>query len=282
MNIDAISAFRRYESVLPRAVNLVLVVLSGVMLARLVWLVVPAPAATAAAMPAPAADAGTARPDPQALVGAIVGAGLFRAADAAAGPAPVDAPETHLNLTLTGILFSQAPHYSVAIIEDAKGHERYYRPRDEVVDGVTLNAIYADRVILERGGRLETLSLAGEQAAHKAAAAAGDDAATARPDLGQLRETLLQKPDSITQFVRLQPVYSDGALRGYRVYPGSKRSLFFSTGLRPGDLVTAINGVSLRDPGKGLAALNELSKAKSVNLTLTRLGQTRNLTISLQ
>lgn len=284
MNIDAISGMGRYYAALPRAANFVLVVLIGITLARLTWLVVPAPTGAPGAAPAATAAAGASDApgtERQSLVAAITGAHLFHKAVTAVHAAPIDAPETHLNLTLTGVLFSQAPHGSVAIIRDDKGQERYYRPGDEVVSGVTLDAIHTDRVILRRAGRYETLSLSVEQAAQRMAANARKNGGDA-PDLAQVRKKLLQKPGSITQFLRLMPVYSNGGLRGYRVYPGTQRALFMSTGLHPGDLVTAINGISLRDPGKSAAALSELSKASSVNVTLTRLGQTQNLTISLQ
>ena len=39
----------------------------------------------------------------------------------------------------------------------------------------------------------------------------------------------------------------DGKLRGMRVYPGTNAQAFNRLGLRPGDLVTAINGTTLDD-----------------------------------
>ncbi len=270
----------RYYVALPRVANLVLVVLIGMTFARLIWLLVPAPTPVAeAAMsnPAPA----PARVDPQALIDGLAGAHLFRRAEREKPPPPVDAPETHLNLSLRGILFSRSPHYSVAIIEDGNREEHYYQPGDEVMEGVTVDAIYVDKVILAREGRYETLSLPTSRATLETTND-GSSADTATPDLAQVRSKLLQEPESITQILRMQPVYESGSLSGYRVYPGSERSVFFAVGLRPGDVVTAVNGVPLSNPAKSLAALDALRTASNVNLTLTRLGQTKNLSISLQ
>lgn len=281
MNIEAIRGIRRYHWAVPRAANLVLVVLIGVALARLVWLGVPPPEVGGSTGPAIAAGPEPAPgTDPMALIATITDANLFGSGNTAAPPAaPVEAPETHLDLTLTGILASSARRYAVAIIADAQGKEKFYRAGDDVVADASLNAIYINRVILERNGRFETLRLTGAEATDVTAANdAGDDA----PDLSDLRQTLLQDPARITEFVRLQPVYADGDLSGYRVYPGSRQAVFFEAGLRPGDLITAINGVSLQDPSQGLEAINALSQAATVNVTLERLGQTQNLSIDIR
>ena len=45
--------------------------------------------------------------------------------------------------------------------------------------------------------------------------------------------------------IRPTPYFVDGEILGYRVYPGSDRSMFVSLGLRPGDLVTEIDGQPL-------------------------------------
>jgi len=47
--------------------------------------------------------------------------------------------------------------------------------------------------------------------------------------------------------IRPTPYYVNGEIQGYRVYPGSDRLVFRSLGLRPGDLVTAIDGQPLTD-----------------------------------
>ena len=82
---------------------------------------------------------------------------LFGKADKTSKVVPTNAPETTLRLTLKGVFASaDAPS---AIIAAANGQEREYSPGDSLPGGAKLREIFADRVILERQGRFETLSL---------------------------------------------------------------------------------------------------------------------------
>ncbi len=47
----------------------------------------------------------------------------------------------------------------MAIIAEKGGDEKVYMIGDEVQRGLQLNAVYADRVVFRRGGRLEELRL---------------------------------------------------------------------------------------------------------------------------
>jgi general secretion pathway protein C len=73
----------------------------------------------------------------------------------------------------------------------------------------------------------------------------------------------------------------NGQLQGYRVYPGRDRRAFASLGLRPGDLVTEINGMALNNPAQGMEAFSTLSDATQVTLTLERNGQPVSLSVDV-
>ena len=81
--------------------------------------------------------------------------------------------------------------------------------------------------------------------------------------------------------VLLQKIHFGGVMRGYRIYPGRDRSLFNAAGLRPGDLVTGINGTELNDATRALQMLTELSTASQVSLTIERGGNAQTVNISL-
>jgi general secretion pathway protein C len=70
-------------------------------------------------------------------------------------------------------------------------------------------------------------------------------------------------------------------MKGYRVYPGQNQQLFTNAGLRPGDLVTSVNGVALDDPQKSLQMLNDLSKAHDVTVVVDRDGKPQTLNFTL-
>lgn len=78
----------------------------------------------------------------------------------AASAGPTIAPETKLNLLLRGVLASADSANAEAIIAaGAKAAEKIYRIDESIPGGAILREIYADRVILEYRGRVETLTL---------------------------------------------------------------------------------------------------------------------------
>lgn len=220
-------------------------------------------------------------------LGAIADAKLFGTADAAvAAPVITDAPDTTLNLKLIGLLFGSSAEESRALINTGGSNEAPFSVGMEVVRGVTLDQIFADRVILMRQGRPETLRLEKDAPATATASAATDSGvnlqgAVVLPQLSAVRDQILQDPSQAATYLRIQPAAAGGSLQGYRIYPGRDRGLFNAAGLRPGDLVTAINGTELNDASKALSMLTELSTASNVSLTIERGGNTQNVTISL-
>src|SRR5688572_31613197 len=98
---DKLRALAPYARYMPPACNLLLVLLIAASLARTVWLVYPRPATRFE--PPPPTAAHLAASLPRVNVEQIAAANLF-GQKTAAGTAPVDAPETALNLTLKGIL----------------------------------------------------------------------------------------------------------------------------------------------------------------------------------
>ena len=100
-------------------------------------------------------------------------------------------------------------------------------------------------------------------------------------DVAELRDELLREPGKASRYVRLQPVYTEGKLQGYRLYPGSNRTLFQSVGLRAGEMVTSVNGVQLDDAAKALQLLGDLREVSQLTLTLDRGGETRTVNLNL-
>tara|TARA_R110000787_G_scaffold20790_36_gene61984 strand:- start:906 stop:1835 length:930 start_codon:yes stop_codon:yes gene_type:complete len=295
-------AYERYGRLIPRLAEIVLVILIGSALARLAWQFVPAPEAealpasglqTSGATPA-SADAGNRQ-----AIARIVAANLFGKFEAPKTEAPQDiedAPDTRLNLTLFGILAATAERGSRALISSPQIDGKPYAIGDDVDKGVRLQAIFPDRVILARAGQLETLRMQKlEGAATARSASPGqqrsvannrNDAVSVSADtaamLSDIREKLLADPGQAANYVRVQPASRGGQLRGYRLYPGRERAAFTAAGLRPGDLVTQVNGIQLNDANTALQMLGQLSQATSLTIVVERGGreQTMNVTFN--
>jgi len=282
---DALSAAGRH---LPRWVALALVIAIGWQLASMIWMLVPAGEEDVVAPP-PAASPGPSAADNRGRginVTGIVNAHLFGEASADA-PAPVqseidDAPETRLSLTLKGTVAADDPAYSLAIIADSRGDEKVYSIRDSIPGGASLHAVYADRVILNRAGTLEALKLPREaegQTVNRSRQTSSARVATASRQTS-VQQMITDNAVQLMDVIRPQPYFADGQQRGYRVYPGRDRKSFAALGLRPGDLVTAINGTPMNDPRTGMEVFRTLGDATQITVTVERNGQSEQLTLS--
>lgn len=281
--------YERRGRLLPAAANLLLVAVLAWLLSKLVWALVPVPE-SARWQPPPAEPVAT-NPGTQKLnIDRLIAAELFGplSAPAIESESIEEAPDTRLSLNLLGILAGD-DRESRALIGKSNGEEKPYAIGDAVVSGVTLRSIFADRVILARGGKLETLRLNKDAPSSPQAVAARTATATAMASggadtgqmLSQIREQILADPTKAANFLRVQPATVGGQQRGYRIYPGREREAFQQVGLRPGDLVTAVNGVQLDDNQKALQLLGDLSQANAVTLTIERGGQVQTLNLTL-
>ncbi len=282
----------------PRSLNLLLIMLCAISMARILWALWPVD-------PLPAAPLGSAGNSTKSTanpldMNVIYNSSLFGRAEItkpSVSDKPIDAPETRLNLVLTGIMAASGEGQSRALIKDGSGKQRPYAIGDDLPGNARLSAIHSDRVILERAGRYETLRMEQKEGRGKTSSKASSRDSNAQlsslpgegsslsadtaAKLGEARNTILQDPTKASQYIRVQPVYNQGQLKGYRVYPGKDRALFKDVGLRAGELLTSVNGVQLDDPTKALQMLTDLSQASEVNITLERAGQSRSLSLNL-
>lgn len=273
--------YEQHGRKLPPVAVLLLVIVIASLSARLVWLLVPVPAS--ARWQAPAQPAHQASAHRQTDVQAIISQNLF--GDYQATPNAqnaADAPDTRLSLTLIGILSATQEHESRALIGSSNGDEKPYAIGDDVIRGVSLQAIFPDRVILSRAGTLETLRLNKDAPSTATASAPPSSVSNGTAQLlSNIRDEVLTDPSKASQYIRIQPANVNGQLKGFRVYPGRERGAFNQLGLRPGDLVTQVNGIQLDDSQKALQMLTELSKANSISLTVERGGQPQNFNVTL-
>lgn len=281
---------------LPVAATLLLTVMIGLQVSKLVWLLIPLPEPAPASAPAAPQPGNSTRARAQ-NINQLTSARLFGQfqREEASAATVADAPDTNLRLKLRGILATDDAKRSRALIEAANGELLSYAVGSDVPGGAKLHSIHPDRVLLSRGGRLETLRLEKDApipdgsvvttAAASSARGAGSAAQILGTDtaakLTDIRNTLLEDPTKASNFLRLQPARVNGQMKGYRIYPGRDRDLFREAGLRPGDIVTAVNGISLDDPARGLQLLGDLSTASQINLQIERGGQAQSLSVTL-
>lgn len=197
----------------------------------------------------------------------------------------VNAPTTKLNLKLRGV-YSTGDDTGAVIIADGAGKEDVYQVDDKLPGGAKLVSIHPDHVIIERNLQLEKLLLPKGPSAFsikEKPSVSSNISGQKGAELGNLRQELIKNPSSIGKLVSLSPsIDSSGQLQGYKIYPRGKQPLFDELGFKAGDLVTEINGTPLNDSRKSLTAIQQLMKAKELNITIQRNGQTHTIQQSLQ
>jgi general secretion pathway protein C len=215
-------------------------------------------------------------------VAGIVSAHLFGIAEVS--PQSEDsARESTANLVLNGTIATQDPKHGVAIISDG-GPAKVYSVGNNV-GGASLYSVYLDHVILDRGGTLETLKLprlqliGRDRVVRHQIGAQGNVAS----NLENVRRMVQADPGLLNEIMRAVPSFDNKAnkLRGFRVYPGRNRSAFANLGLRPGDLVTAINGTPLDDPQHGQEIFNTIQSSATAAVTVERGGQNVELSLNV-
>ncbi|HUY84543.1 MAG TPA: type II secretion system protein N [Steroidobacteraceae bacterium] len=211
----------------------------------------------------------------------IVAAHLFGVAPLdATTQNPADAPPAGVNWTLAGTISTGDPKHGLAIVA-ADGPSKVYSVGDRI-GAATLYAVYPDRIVLYRGGSLSTLRMPLQFGAGPAPSLPMQNTTTVQR-LNRLRQIVERNPSLLNTVLRAVPSYDSraGRLRGFRIYPGVNRPAFAALGLRPGDLVTAVDGTPLDDPQRGQMIFDTIQSSDRAVVTVDRGGQTLNLTLNI-
>jgi general secretion pathway protein C len=295
----ALGDFRRHSPWLARAALAAAVLLVLLAAVRLLWLLLAGPVLPAPELPAGVreADSGTAVPQ---AAGSVARWHLFGSSESLP-EAVASAPETDLRLFLRGTLNESVPEQGIAIVGDEHGVDRAYRVGDLLPGDARLVAVHAGRILIERGGRREGLSLRSDlESPRRSGGGAGAAPADTRrsttapypelqpfalpamnfgvPNLEGLRERL---PDAaeLARQVGVQPVLENQRMVGVRLTVGRDSDLLERYGLRASDIVTAVNGIPLDGPARQAELLSSLREGQPVTLTIRRDGATQELTL---
>jgi general secretion pathway protein C len=217
---------------------------------------------------------------------------------AAPAPAPPP-PAAPLNVKLWGVAVHDGKS-SYCVIEDLQTRlQGLYRLGDVVKDGATVKEVAWDHCTLTRNGQDEVLELAPSPAGGPPTQLAS----IARPQVqsatiishnikqlteGQFlidRSEVDQALDNMSQLftqIRAVPHFEGGRSVGFRLFAIRPGSLFDKIGLRNGDIIKAINGIELNDPGRALTMLNELREESNLSVELVRNRQPQTLSYQIR
>ena len=216
----------------------------------------------------------------------LLAAHLFGGGDAAAAAL--------LGLRLEGVYAAHAGQGYALLAGSASVPARAYATGERLPDGVVVAAVYPDRVLLRTAAGVAALALpkpaaSGAEGAAAAAAPAAmaitapSAATSATPGAAVAAGPAPESPIrggmlNFGALGRAQPVIEGGRIAGYRVLPGVNPVLLVRLGLRPGDVITAIDGTPLGGPAQAMQAVQErLRDGQPPTLTVRRDGRTVNL-----
>jgi general secretion pathway protein C len=197
-----------------------------------------------------------------------------------------NAPPTSLNLKLKGVRAvsigtegSDAGNQAMAIIQLPDKHAESFAPGDTIIEGVTLDRVLPDRVLIVKSGALETLMMESGVDSLAVVSLSGQDgmikgaprAAGAPAQVAALDRSLLSS-------LSVTPEYTGSALSGYRISAPGSPDAMSGTGLQSGDVITVLDGTPVSQINIENIS-QRLSNGKEISMTVMRNGASVPVTL---
>lgn len=196
----------------------------------------------------------------------------------------LDAPETTLNLTLQGVR-ANGDGAGVAFITLPDNRQLRATVGDQVLDNVTLEYVFADRVTINTRGQLETLYH--RDLDRQDGILSANNGALREPQ--SVREQPVRAsaprpgepvtPGALLGSVTLATMRRDGQRFGYLIEPRTDERLMVSVGFEPGDIITSVEGIPISEiNGEDLQEL--VMSSPSVDFEVDRDGDFRRVSVT--
>lgn len=207
---------------------------------------------------------------------ALFGQWEDRAEKASNKQEPIDVPETRLQLELLGVFQTGDEGQAGAIIAEQGQNGELYRVGDRLPGNALLEEVYADRVILRRQGKLETLKFkepglkgGGVQPVQRSSGSAPerDENQQARGSSGDsvFSGDVARQRQRIIRGLGLEK-----NSQGYVIGKSAPAQLLDRVGLKPGDVIVSVNGHEVGRKEADLAALREYHEKGSAKVVVKR------------
>jgi type II secretion system protein C len=191
-----------------------------------------------------------------------------------------DAPETTLNLVLTGMI--SGPN-GIAILKKSDEKQKSYKVGELIYPGVVLQSVQKNYIIIDVDGKIQRLTFNREEIT--GLSYRNDDL---KSNKGLNKESLVTRSsdfdvDLLFQNLSLRRVSEAGKLRGYSIKQNQPNMDLTKLGFLKEDIITAIDGVDITSGSPNFVKLFEQSrKSGNVVMTIIRNGKTKKIKIGMQ
>jgi len=185
--------------------------------------------------------------------------------------------ETRLNLEVLGIV--ALPDEKGLVIIKSGSQTLLILVGEKIQNGVYLDAVYSDYVVIDHNGVLEKLMMSesNELLESDAFGLKNQDESA----LGTLKKELKKSPMKIMQYVRFQLVNAGKHDASMKLWPKKEPEIFEELGLEAGDVLKMVNGRSIAEltqkPRLWIKVLNE----SVLEMEVERQGQVAYLVVEL-
>jgi general secretion pathway protein C len=187
-----------------------------------------------------------------------------------------------VNMVLFGTVVADEAN-SLALLQ-VDGELDLYRIGDSFADGSTLESVARNQVEIRlRDKRLVTLLVSADQVASTTKNTAATTTSSESTGVRQIDDTHWAVSSEEVEKARtnfsaelrlaqMQPRVVDGKTDGFLIRSLRRQSILNKLGLKRGDVVMNVNGISLDSPEKALQIFQQLREARQIELAVERQG----------
>jgi len=196
--------------------------------------------------------------------------------------------ESGLDLILHGTMVNPARDSWAIISEKGKNAPQEIIQVGDSIKNATVERIERYAVYLRNNARLEVITMEEQKAKDRFAKQAGHkpQIAVSRPGVNfelprKEFSDYLARGISVLKGTSFAPFNEGANTLGYQLKL-SGTSVFHDFGLKTGDIVESINGISVTDSGKLASLMRNMNKQSSLELNILRNGEARAVTVNIR
>jgi general secretion pathway protein C len=180
-----------------------------------------------------------------------------------------------LQLILVATAPGRTPRDGTALLGTDERNPQTYAGGARLVNGATIEEIYADHIVLELDGARSELAIGKKSMFQKWTSKTRETAATTVGGASsrQLLDTVATSREDLSEIIRPEPVFDSEGFAGLRILPGRYRSKLDALGLKPGDVVMFVDGRRMASADAAWQVIDDtLSTGSSIAVTVERAG----------